>query len=683
MAAQANAAKHAFLSMPAPANYVAGLGRGASGFTTRSDIGPARAGPSAETVAAARARRGEDDGEAGGEEADPDQFQDPENETGLFAGTTYEKDDEEADKIWEAVDDQMDSRRRKKREERAKLELEQLRKERPKIQSQFADLKRGLSSITEDEWGNLPEAGNLTGKRRKAAANRESRDGKSYAVPDSILLGAKEKNMQENELTNDQMMLDGQSSTIGGMGGSGTTTSLTEIGEARNKIFSHKLDQAGTSSSINSSGTSSSIDPKGYLTDLSSVNIKSSAEIGDLKKARSLLDSVIKTNPKHAPGWIAAARLEEHAGKMVTARKIIAQGFEHCPKSEDVWLEGARLNTVDNAKVILARASQHLSTSVKIWLKAVELETDLNSKKRVLQKSLEYIPNSTKLWKELVSLEESPENARALLSGAVEAIPSSVELWLALARLSETKEAKQVLNNARKTIPTSHEIWIAAIRVLEEENKDPSKLQDSLDKLMVSAVSSLKKAGAVLSREKWLSLAEEAERQGSTGTCSAIVKATVGLEVEEEDRRNVWVEDAETALRDGFVETARSILAYTLRFYPDRASIWRIASELEKNHGNKESLENLLEKAVTNCPKAEILWLMYAKEKWQSDNDIPAAREILSRAFDNNMGSEEISLAAAKLEAENGEKDAARKLLEISRQEVNSSRVWTSFESFA
>jgi pre-mRNA-processing factor 6 len=55
--------------MPAPASYVAGLGRGyapdyfsklvinssnsysASGFTTRSDIGPAREGPSAEAIA--------------------------------------------------------------------------------------------------------------------------------------------------------------------------------------------------------------------------------------------------------------------------------------------------------------------------------------------------------------------------------------------------------------------------------------------------------------------------------------------------------------------------------------------------------------------------------------------------------------------------------------------------------
>src|SRR5437870_900094 len=81
----------------------------ASGFTTRSDIGPAREGPSAEVIAEAQTKRGED------AEVDPDQFQDPDNEYGLFAGTTYEQDDEEADEIYAKVDENMDARRRARR----------------------------------------------------------------------------------------------------------------------------------------------------------------------------------------------------------------------------------------------------------------------------------------------------------------------------------------------------------------------------------------------------------------------------------------------------------------------------------------------------------------------------------------------------------------------------------------
>ncbi|VDP64058.1 unnamed protein product [Heligmosomoides polygyrus] len=37
-----NKTKKHFMGMPAPAGYVPGVGRGATGFTTRSDIGPAR-----------------------------------------------------------------------------------------------------------------------------------------------------------------------------------------------------------------------------------------------------------------------------------------------------------------------------------------------------------------------------------------------------------------------------------------------------------------------------------------------------------------------------------------------------------------------------------------------------------------------------------------------------------------
>uniref|UniRef100_K1P8T2 Pre-mRNA-processing factor 6 n=1 Tax=Magallana gigas TaxID=29159 RepID=K1P8T2_MAGGI len=37
-----SAKKKTFIGLPAPLGYVPGLGRGATGFTTRSDIGPAR-----------------------------------------------------------------------------------------------------------------------------------------------------------------------------------------------------------------------------------------------------------------------------------------------------------------------------------------------------------------------------------------------------------------------------------------------------------------------------------------------------------------------------------------------------------------------------------------------------------------------------------------------------------------
>jgi len=116
-----------FLSQTAPENYVAGLGRGATGFTTRSDLGAGKEGPSDEQIREALAKRAAALGAAtptaygvvekkkDDEEEDDERFQDPENETGLFASGNYDRDDDEADRIYQEVDEKMDRRRKTRR----------------------------------------------------------------------------------------------------------------------------------------------------------------------------------------------------------------------------------------------------------------------------------------------------------------------------------------------------------------------------------------------------------------------------------------------------------------------------------------------------------------------------------------------------------------------------------------
>jgi len=157
------------------------------------------------------AKRGED-------VPDPDALQDPEDERNIFAGTVYEADDEEADRIWESVDERMDARRRARRCVhpldsrpadletffRETAEAEAAAKERalnPKIQTQFADLKRSLSSLSDADWTAIPEAGNLTGKRRKHNLRlEENQNGRSYAVSDTVLADVANRNQLLGEL---------------------------------------------------------------------------------------------------------------------------------------------------------------------------------------------------------------------------------------------------------------------------------------------------------------------------------------------------------------------------------------------------------------------------------------------------------------------------------------------------
>ena len=72
---------------------------------------------------------------------------------------------------------------------------------------------------------------------------------------------------------------------------------------------------------------------------------------------------------------------------------------------------------------------------------------------------------------------------------------------------------------------------------------------------------------------------------------------------------------------------------------------------------------------------------MAAKEKWLA-GDVPAAREVLERAFVANPESEQIWLAAVKLEAENGELKVARELLIRARTVADTQRVSLIFFPF-
>ena len=65
---------------------------------------------------------------------------------------------------------------------------------------------------------------------------------------------------------------------------------------------------------------------------------------------------------------------------------------------------------------------------------------------------------------------------------------------------------------------------------------------------------------------------------------------------------------------------------------------------------------------------------MAAKEKWLA-GDVPATREVLEGAFVANPESEQIWLAAVKLEAENGELEVARELLIRVRTVADTQRV--------
>lgn len=66
-----------------------------------------------------------------------------------------------------------------------------------------------------------------------------------------------------------------------------------------------------------------------------------------------------------------------------------------------------------------------------------------------------------------------------------------------------------------------------------------------VDKIVDRALSSLTANGVEINRENWFQEAIEAEKSGAVNCCQAIIRAIIENGVEEEDRKQCWIDDAE------------------------------------------------------------------------------------------------------------------------------------------
>ena len=199
----------------------------------------------------------------------------------------------------------------------------------------------------------------------------------------------------------------------------------------------------------------------------------------------------------------------------------------------------------------------------------------------------------------------------AVASGGVLPATRATSGFQALARLETYEQARKVLNKARETLPTEPAIWITAAK-LEEANGNGAMV----GKIVERAVKSLGNHGVSVDREYWLKEAEAAEKNDppALAVCREIVRVTVGAGVEE-DMKRTWKADAAECEKRGSTHTARAILTPCAERFPQERFVGAV-TKLEKSVGDSAAMDALLKRAVVHCPRAEILWLMAAKERW-------------------------------------------------------------------
>lgn len=674
-----------FIGKPAPPGYVAGIGRGATGFTTRSDIGPAReatgrgAGPS-RGADAGPSRRGADNDDNEDEYLNESNYDEFAGYRGsLVSKDPYDKDDEEADKTYEGIDERMAERGKALQEAKKRRRLEEHRQERPKIQQQFLDLKQGLKEVSEAEWMSIPEVGDARNRKQRVA-----RADKFTPVPDSLLAlqarlaggGEKVVYIDPNALDQDDGDEDegravDQDAVQDDMYGQGS--SIAEMSESRGLNMASRL--SGSSRDNSQGNQRVTADPQDYLTNLNAKVPNRMIDERTRKEYQSYFAKLRKSSPNIPNAWIASVRLEEGAGKLKSARDLISKACKECPKSADIWCEALRLHPPDVRGAIMHSALRELPHSEKLWIKAADLESDEEAKRRVFAKARKVAPKSALLWKKSVEL-EPPQPARQILQEAVECCPQDVDLWLALARLQEYEQAQATLIRASELHPTERRIWLAAAKLQEAAGN--KQLVGAVIKMAIEKISA---SGLEIKRDEWLREAMDADRARYRLTCHEIIRSILGWnmnDMDEEAKLARWLDDARQFVSGASLDCARGVFLAIVSDpkYQKRESVWLAYADFELQTTSakgitpdeskvNEKLEAVLRRAIRadNCPKSETLWLRLAAAVDERANDLDETRQIFADALEANPDSEKIIIAAVELECKNGNHQEARRIL--------------------
>ncbi|SCU83975.1 LAMI_0C05622g1_1 [Lachancea mirantina] len=589
----------AFLSQKAPPNYVAGVGRGATGFTTRSDIGSGKI-PS-------RLQDKDQNRSAGdGDEVDDEPLRNRGNAfldsfgMSLASGKVDDEDDE-ADRIFKSIDESISSRNK------AKAKIDDTTNTRINdISGQFQDLKRSLATVSDAQWENIPEAGDIT--RRNKRQRLEMQSGrKTYAAPDALVAG---------------------------------NVNLTKLTEEREKLLGLQIDE-----NLPQNTGDATIEDQDELkallagTEDPAVFANYNDQVEDVKKMRLILNSYRKSDPKKPQGWIACARLEEKARRFRIAKSLIEEGLQHCPRDEDIWLECLRLNAVDNeyCKNLVADGISFNQKSLRLWLKAIELEKETINKVRVLRKAIRNLPECEQLWKMAVEYEDQKDQAIQILMKAVEVIPNSIDLLFALVNLQEHSAARKTLNEARKRLPTEAKIWVLAAQ-LEERSQFSSF--DKLTKLLIKGIKEVASQGQTMSFQDWIALAEATETEFGQiylQTVRAIVRAAT-LTFDKQVAYDSVVRLVER-LSDELWITKGSLYHSILTENPGKLKLWRKFIDFSRDVDKMDDVYRIFDEVLfgsdqSNIYNNAVLVLMYSKELWKNGGNAETALQVLNRGLE-------------------------------------------------
>ncbi|QLL32166.1 hypothetical protein HG536_0C03350 [Torulaspora globosa] len=563
-----------FLDQEPPPGYIPGIGRGATGFSTRGD--------QAKKAQIPKRLRPEENG-----------FQVTKHANEL-TGEPLSKEAVEAEQIFAAIETRRSTRRKTTQSASENVNNQ--------IPRQFADLKRSLATVSEEEWLNLPDAGDLTRKNKRERL-QDQLNRKEYVAPDTLI----------NRGVN-----------------------FTKLTEERERLLGRQLDNS-LLERVSSDALAAGSDVISYLDELESStanNLVNADEAEEVKRMRMVLSSYRKADPMRPEGWIASARLEEKACKFQKAKSIMEEACAVCPKNDEVWLERVRLNSSDVmlCRALVADGIRFNPKSLPLWTEAIELENEPFNKRRVVMKALHELPTSEKLWKQMAMLESDESERQRIIRRAVELLPTSIDLWKELIKQQDYSDAKKSLNTAKKYLSTDYRLWILAVQI--EERGDEEIAGERLEKILVNGMTQLQKSHSDPGLVEWLSHAQALNADGMFPKAAvAIVHAALSME----DLSQPSVMKSIDDMRNSFVKI--TAYRFLINKNPGNHSFWMSLRTTCLQLGKQDLLYEVYEATLFHQAEGyktlkqnPTLSLIYAKEVWKYGKDASKALDILERS---------------------------------------------------
>lgn len=674
------ATRPAFLDQPAPKGYVAGMGRGATGFAVEA-----------------------------GDKSDPGSARGVVAEEGIFADAV----DHEDSTVFAAIEERV-ARRRRKRVAAVASAVPAPR---------FDELKAGLQTVLADEWALLTAPGDLT-RRNKRQRELEQQLRRTYAVPDSVLSGVVQAD------STDRSIAAGELETIAQARSQLLSSRLDTLVHARPTPVVLEADYTDTLALETAHERAvlrllRRAQPDQPLSWIASARLEES--VRDLDAARRLIHEGCQQLRFVPEMWLEAVRLNE--GHRREQRVLAAEALRFNPTSEELWEQAVVLETGSTAVQVVRRGIEHIPASERLWLRCVALEPEDDNKRKLLAKAVELVPGAIELWRQAVELAPLVAQKREYLQQARKHNPHSPDVWLMAMRVEEETTGNEVklermAEGLVRQEKDSFEVWmrraeelgaggyplsaavvaraacaVAAwdtvvavsptspavasavnaflthtrpldtllwLRALAHERSIRSDLLFTVYQDAVRASPSTSRLWLMYAKDRWV-LGDDAE-----GAAAVLADAVVVLP----DNEDVWKARVKLAIHTQRWEEAHALLQAAREHIPASPRFWYKQVHVYRHQGNLDQALATAAAGVERFPAAFQLRLQQA-EMYTQLGRTQDAREALLHAG-TACPCDAVWLALAQMEVRAGDFSKARSVLDTALARSALARLWTA-----